>query len=851
MLKRVATTCVATALVMSLAVPAANATPNVQPNAQPNDEAGDTLVDRVIGAAESGEDTPEQLAERLALPADGAGSLVFDEAERISMMVMFAGEPSEATLASVRALGEVSSVQPSFGTATVLIDPSRLAELQALPGVATVIPSLVPTAGEMSAATLAPASSPAIAPAAAKPDGTACGPIPIEADGPLGSAEARAAFGVDGTGVTVGIISDSFNYSQSALSDAAADVASGALPGAGNPCGRTEEVTVVTEASAPRSDEGRAMAQLVHGIAPGAKLLFASAGTHEGEFAQSIENLAAAGASIIVDDISMISELSYQQGLVSQAAAGVRAKGVAYFTSAGNSNASGRAHVPLASWQTTAYRPMACPTWVVEGSDDPLFGKTIDCLDFDPTANDGVETPYDTFFIGDFSEPGSTEPAEPVSLKPVGSIGEPFAGVTTDYEWRFYEVDKATGETKLLAPGMTRFSPYHPNFGGEVEVMPGSEVRMVMVRTGFDAGARNPAVFTMFIRGGDEIERRTHMGDGVTDWVGETTFGHAADGSAVSVGSLHWDEPTKVRGYSSLGPGTLLFEPLNLKALEPSPRLPAPVRVDTPHIVSVDGVQTSFFGEDAGTPGAPEYRFFGTSAAAPNAAAVAALAKSYAPGITGNELTDLALATAGKDVVNLYAPRFDDQNVFGAGRIDAMALLGALPARPAPVPLTLGKATKDQLEVSWSGSNVSRSLPGAVDHYVIELYQGSIAPANAVEASQLAAADSAYTFSGLAADTAYVVRLTPFAAQGVSGEAATLNARTLAAGSGGEGGNTDGGGKNNAGTNGGKGAKDALSVTGGTDPVPWIAGGIGVLVLGAGLAFAGLRRRKPADKLEG
>src|SRR5690606_11580256 len=113
---------------------------------------------------------------------------------------------------------------------------------------------------------------------------------------------------------------------------------------------------------------------------------------------------------------------------------------------------------------------------------------------------------------------------------------------------------------------------------------------------------------------------------------------------------------------------------------EPAARLDAPLLVDTPLLAAVDGTQTTFFGQHEGD-AQPEYRFYGTSAAAPNAAAVAALALSYAPDIDEASLTQFMVDTADDGIVNPYASRFEDAHVFGAGRVDALALLSALPER--------------------------------------------------------------------------------------------------------------------------------------------------------------------------
>src|SRR6185437_7711059 len=74
----------------------------------------------------------------------------------------------------------------------------------------------------------------------------------------------RASLGVDGAGVKVGVLSDSFNL----LGGAAADEADGDLPATG--------VQVLQEGPSG-ADEGRAMLELIHQIAPGASLAFHTA----------------------------------------------------------------------------------------------------------------------------------------------------------------------------------------------------------------------------------------------------------------------------------------------------------------------------------------------------------------------------------------------------------------------------------------------------------------------------------------------------------------------------------------------------------------------------------------------
>ena len=75
--------------------------------------------------------------------------------------------------------------------------------------------------------------------------------------------------GFDGTGVEIGVLSNNFNK----LEQAADDIASGDLP--------IDGVRVLEDDLSgpvdPQTDEGRAMLQLIHDLAPGASLSFATA----------------------------------------------------------------------------------------------------------------------------------------------------------------------------------------------------------------------------------------------------------------------------------------------------------------------------------------------------------------------------------------------------------------------------------------------------------------------------------------------------------------------------------------------------------------------------------------------
>src|SRR5277367_1874654 len=101
-----------------------------------------------------------------------------------------------------------------------------------------------------------------------------------------------SGMGISGTGVTIGVLSDSASAAR-----IAALVASGDLPAS---------VSVLPGQAGPPTgtDEGTAMMEIIHDLAPGANLIFATAFTSASSFANNIIALQQAGCKIIVDDVT-------------------------------------------------------------------------------------------------------------------------------------------------------------------------------------------------------------------------------------------------------------------------------------------------------------------------------------------------------------------------------------------------------------------------------------------------------------------------------------------------------------------------------------------------------------------
>jgi hypothetical protein len=134
------------------------------------------------------------------------------------------------------------------------------------------------------------------------------------------AALARSTFGVDGSGIRIGVLSDG-------VDTLAARQASGDLP----------PIVTVLAGQAGSGDEGTAMLEIVYDLAPGAQLFFATAFNGQASFAQNILDLQTAGCDIIVDDVFYFAEPVFQDGIIAQAVNTVTTAGALYFSSAGNS----------------------------------------------------------------------------------------------------------------------------------------------------------------------------------------------------------------------------------------------------------------------------------------------------------------------------------------------------------------------------------------------------------------------------------------------------------------------------------------------------------------------------------
>jgi hypothetical protein len=154
-------------------------------------------------------------------------------------------------------------------------------------------------------------------------------------DSTQGSIQLREGYGLQGEGIKIGVLSDSYDKRPlNSGTTADDDIFTNDLPGKTNPA---EKVVVVKEYPFTGTDEGRAMLQIIHDIAPKAKLFFRTGTINASDMAQGIRDMSNPNgtikANILVDDITFPREPVFRDGVVAQAVEYAVSQGVAYFSS--------------------------------------------------------------------------------------------------------------------------------------------------------------------------------------------------------------------------------------------------------------------------------------------------------------------------------------------------------------------------------------------------------------------------------------------------------------------------------------------------------------------------------------
>ncbi len=517
----------------------------------------------------------------------------------------------------------------------------------------------------------------------------------------------------NGTGITMGVLSDSYDTSTSTIK-AANDVASGDLPGAGNPAGNLQPVVVLKD-TAGGTDEGRAMLQLIHDIAPKARLAFASAFDGDVAFANNIRALAGIqglpnsqpgfAAQVIVDDVQYFNEGMFSDTIIAQAVDDVAALGVHYFSSAGNTPptqgyASDLRLVPVAGATTGTNINLAgvAPAlyaggfhnFRTDGSQDiaqtlSLAGGQLrivfqwdDPYDVSPTSlgallfqtNGALATPTAQAnfalngavagqqYVVDVQGVSTTTPGNTLDvivtiLNPDGSVlqevdtgnGENFsffAPVAGNYTVRVtgFGGDQGTFTVKVnLGSGVSKVSSdfnllfFRPDTGaflgaqaennlatnrplelsGNITFPAGlTQVQMVIAR------ANTPTAPTPASRLRYKMINAAFPAE-YFSYSTPVTYGHNSAAGANNVAAYSPFQPSMPEDFSSTGPVRIVWDRNNN-------RIPDAQQIRLkPDMAAMDGGNTTFFTADTSRDLDTFPNFFGTSAAAPTAAAISAL----------------------------------------------------------------------------------------------------------------------------------------------------------------------------------------------------------------------------------
>ncbi len=402
------------------------------------------------------------------------------------------------------------------------------------------------------------------------------------------AALARSTFGIDGTGTTVGVISD--GVSNLAQAQGSADLPAGVnvnLVGSG--------------------DEGTAMLEIVHDLAPGANLAFSSG--NGGAAAMVVAQnwlVNTAGCRIVSDDLWFPKEPYFEDGSVASNAANlVTLQGVTYFTSAGN---RAQRHVQQ--------------NFVDGGSRAIGIAGT-----FRPHA----------FAAGDYTldirlrNPNGTGVRHTIVLQ----WGEKFGAAARNFD--LYLLDGA------LANVLQSSTTVQNGAGDAVELIDftynGPDNAAAALVVDFNSTGAAPANMRLKIAAnGPTFLQYVNPAGSINP--------HAGHPLILALGAIDQADPGNdtPEAFSSRGPTTILF--------------PALATRGKPDAMAIDGVQVT------GAGGFPS-PFFGTSAASPHGAALAALLRGAVPALTAAQVRTALLSTA----VDLATPGFDQAT--GFGRLDA------------------------------------------------------------------------------------------------------------------------------------------------------------------------------------
>ncbi len=388
-------------------------------------------------------------------------------------------------------------------------------------------------------------------------------------DAILDADDVRAQLGVDGTGIRIGVISD--GVSNRAM-----------VQGGANP---DLPAITVNPARPGTGDEGTAMLEIIHDLAPGAQLFFSSGIAGQVAMVDSINWLVGQGVDIIVDDLGFFAEHYFSDDPIAQTVNNAINAGVVYLTAAGNQ-------------AQTHYQGQ----WSVAGG----------VHDFDPTA--GVDNLLDVGVV----------PANGV-INVFLQWSDAQGGSGNDYNLGLWDV--ANGAFVALSTG-AQTGAQSPFEAIQWTNTTGAPRQVAVVVDDFN----NPAgrELELFV-----IPRNFGLANLIDNdrTTIDSVFGHQAVLDAVTIAAIDAADPGNdtIEFFSNQGASTIYTD----FATQTS------TTRNTVDGAGIDGVQTRI-----GQLGFFNNPFFGTSAAAPHIAAISALMLEINPSFTPTEISAVLNATA-------------------------------------------------------------------------------------------------------------------------------------------------------------------------------------------------------------
>jgi Subtilase family len=418
--------------------------------------------------------------------------------------------------------------------------------------------------------------------------------------------------GKSGASITIAVISDD-------ATNLAVVQGRGELPAS---------INVVTPSANPLShptftDEGTMMLEEVYAVAPDANLAFCGPGSAT-EYLACVTNLIAAGATVISDDISYFGfdvMSASTQNLAAQALANLLTANpkVMIYHSAGNDAQD--------YWQG-GYTALPSPGGGV-------------CAP-------GGQTPQTDNFFQQFGNnkylTWQTKGGNALFLASVVPTGQ-----ATPNNIDLYVYNPNTAQVVACSTSATGGSTGATSYTFiDGSAIPGGTYHIVIGTPDASLGG----TFLKLIGIGDGADTFSPITAG-----SPTSFQDFAAG-VVLVGAVVGSDGigNTIEQYSDTGPIQI--------------EIPSPLTLQAPHLVAPDGI----FVDAAGTKfTASGGLFFGTSAASPNAAAIAVLLRSAFPSLTPTQVT--AYMQAGATPLGSSSPN----GTFGYGRVDALGALAAIP----------------------------------------------------------------------------------------------------------------------------------------------------------------------------